>query len=272
MADDQLVTWESCRHNECIGIRLATTDWCLAHAASQDSSAFDAELKRIGTDGTIDARGVHLTAKLLQRLLEALPHQDDRPVLRAAEFKLATFQCGMRFDEAIFLGETGFWGATFQSWIGFRRVTFEGDAIFMSARFQGEALFDEATFQGDAAFDTARFEDKAVFDGATFRQTAAFSWAKFHHEAAFNQVLFEGYTEFNKPTFHDRADFNRAIFQRDTSVLLGASFEGTADFGNVAFEQTHQVGPLAARRLVLDGAVFSQRVQLEALVTDPWVG
>jgi hypothetical protein len=108
MADDQPVPWESCSHDGCIGVRLATAVWCLAHAATRDLPAFDAEFKRIGEDDTVDARGVQFATELLQRLLEALPYQDECPVLKAAQFEQATFQGGMGFDGAIFLDETNF--------------------------------------------------------------------------------------------------------------------------------------------------------------------
>jgi hypothetical protein len=169
MAHDQ---WESCGRDGCIGVRLATAVSCLAHAAIRDPAAFEAELKRIAKDGMVDARGVHLSTELLDRVLEAVPHQDDRPVLKAAQFKQATFQGGRGFEGTTFLGEADFWGATFQTWIGFKQATFRGDAIFMGARFQGEAVFDEARFQGDAAFDGAAFEDDAWFGEVTFQPAA----------------------------------------------------------------------------------------------------
>jgi hypothetical protein len=49
--------WKRCNQDDCVGIRLPTTSWCLAHAAEQAPDALDAELKRISANGTVDARG-----------------------------------------------------------------------------------------------------------------------------------------------------------------------------------------------------------------------
>jgi hypothetical protein len=49
--------WERCSQDDCTGIRLPTVAWCLAHAAEQAPDAFDAELKRISAEGSVDARG-----------------------------------------------------------------------------------------------------------------------------------------------------------------------------------------------------------------------
>jgi hypothetical protein len=141
------VSWETCSQHGCSGVRLATAACCLAHAATWDGPALDAELKRIGEDGTIDARGVYLSTEVIERVLKAVAHQGDRPSLKAAQFERATFQGGRGFEEVTLLGKVTFWGATLQDWIGFGHATFQGDAVFMSARFLGEAVFDEATFQ-----------------------------------------------------------------------------------------------------------------------------
>ena len=53
--------WARCSHDGCVGIRLVSAAWCLAHAAEQAPDAFDAELKRIGAEGTVDARGVDVS-------------------------------------------------------------------------------------------------------------------------------------------------------------------------------------------------------------------
>jgi hypothetical protein len=65
---------------------------CLGHAAEQAPDAFAAELRRIGAEGTVDARGVSINAQLLWRLLAAAPRQNDRPAFTAAQFDQASFQ------------------------------------------------------------------------------------------------------------------------------------------------------------------------------------
>ena len=63
MGGDSSVGWETCREDGCQGIRLYTGgDRCLAHADSQDR---DAELKRFAEEGSLDARGVRISAELL---------------------------------------------------------------------------------------------------------------------------------------------------------------------------------------------------------------
>jgi hypothetical protein len=178
--------WARCGHSGCIGVRLPSTALCLAHAAEQAPEAFDAELKRIGAEGTVDARGVVISAELLRQLLVAAPREDDRPAFTVA-----------RFDKAI---------------------------------FQGRARFSGASFQG-----------RAGFDGASFQDAAEFQWARFQRGAWFLQTSFQREAWFG-----------------------GASFQDTAEFDEASFERATQLGPLLARQLVLDGAVFGARMQLEA--------
>jgi hypothetical protein len=66
----------------CDAIKLSTTPWCLAHAAKDDPDAFDAELARISEEGTVDARGLLISAELLQQLLAAAPREHDRTALK----------------------------------------------------------------------------------------------------------------------------------------------------------------------------------------------
>jgi hypothetical protein len=75
------------QERECEGIRLHTGgDRCLAHPDRQDR---DAELKRLMKEGTIDARGVMISAELLESILDAAPPDEDRPSgLRLSEERL----------------------------------------------------------------------------------------------------------------------------------------------------------------------------------------
>jgi hypothetical protein len=126
MAGDQSVSRQLCTHEGCIGVRLASAVWCLAHVAEQDPAALDAELKRICIEGTVNARGVRLSNGLLNRLLDAAPQENGRPILNTARFDGATF-----VDDAVFDG-----------------VTFRGDAGFDRTIFQGDARFERATLPG----------------------------------------------------------------------------------------------------------------------------
>ena len=134
-----------------------TGDKCWAHTADTD---LDPAFKRLGEDGRLDARGVPITQELLERLLAAVPHDDQgHPVLTAAQFRGATFQ-----------GTAGFGEATFQGTADFRRATFQGTAGFFEATFQRDAIFADATFQRAAGFRSATFQRDANFRGATFQQ------------------------------------------------------------------------------------------------------
>jgi uncharacterized protein YjbI with pentapeptide repeats len=239
MASEQ-PTWTTCGQDGCIGIRLPSAAWCIAHAAEQAPDAFDAELERISAEGVVDARGVVLSADLLTRVLAAAPHQQDRPTFAAARFNRATFQGEAWFGGASFQGIAWFGGASFQREAWFEGATFQRVAWFNGASFQREAGFASTSFQRGAVFDGATFQGEAVFDRATFQGDAAFDRATFQHRAGFYRV-----------SFQDRAGFDRA------------SFQGTAGFIGASFERAALVGPLLARRLLLDGAVFGTRVQLQ---------
>src|SRR6266511_466950 len=122
MADTAVLGWEVCAEVDsdglrCGGVRLAAGDRCLAHAAGQDVVV---ELRRLSDGGVLDARGVPITSRLLDRLLDAVPRNDNnRPVLNAARFDGATFQGEAAFTSATFRGKARFDGATFQDWAGF---------------------------------------------------------------------------------------------------------------------------------------------------------
>jgi hypothetical protein len=118
----QGIDWEVCAQDEsCTGVRLPTGDKCWAHAEQEQ---LDAALKQVAEEGRVDARGVPLTADLLERMLAVAPRDDQgRPVLST-----------VRFDQARFQGEAGFATASFQD-----------EAWFTGATFQGEARFDLAT-------------------------------------------------------------------------------------------------------------------------------
>ena len=263
MAGDRPVPWEPCSRDGCGGVRLVAAACCLAHAAEQDPPALEAELKRIGEEGTIDARGVRLSAELLERILDAAPHQDHRQALKAAQFDRVIFQGEAGFDGVIFRGRAGFDGATFQGRAGFDGATFQREAAFAAASFHGRAGFDRATFRGEAVFLWATFRARAGFDGARFQGEAGFGGATFRGEAGFGRATFRREAGFGRVIFQRRAGFDGATFQRGAE-FAGATFQREADFQEATFAQARQLGPLVARQLILDGAVFSQRVQLEA--------
>ena len=76
MAEGNGIDLPTCREDGCIGIRLDAGNMCLAHADGRD---LDAELKRLGETGTIDARGVTIDTVLLNRILAAAPRGEQEP-------------------------------------------------------------------------------------------------------------------------------------------------------------------------------------------------
>jgi uncharacterized protein YjbI with pentapeptide repeats len=233
MAAAQL-DWERCNQDDCTGVRLPAAAWCLAHAAEQAPDAFDAELKRIGAEGTVDARGVVISAELFAQLLATAPRRDDQPTFTAARFDQATFQSEARFTGVSFQGEAGFDGARFQGDAGFERATFQGEAAFKGASFQGEARFRWATFQGAAWFFRVSFQGAAWFIGASFQATAWFHDASFQGGITFNKASFQGDTTFGEVSFQGMAGFDEASFQ-GVAWFGGASFQDVASFDGASF-------------------------------------
>jgi uncharacterized protein YjbI with pentapeptide repeats len=198
----------------------------------------------------------------------------NRRASRAGAWFLGTsFQGGAVFNGARFLGVAVFEGASFEGGAWFNGASFQRGAVFIEASFQGRAWFEDANFQGTTRFGRAIFQGQAVFDGATFQDEVWFVRASFQDEAMFNGASFQGEAAFPGASFQGRAWFGRASFQgrarfdeasfQNATWFGGASFQRQAWFGRASFERATQVGPLLARRLVLDDAVFGARVQLE---------
>ena len=177
MADEQ-DKWAHCMEDDCIGVQLPFTRVCIAHAVRR-SLAIDPELRRISTEGTIDARGVVISPELLEQLLAAAPQENDRPLVKRALFQQASFPGEADFSRASFQDEANFRGARFQGVALFEGAIFRGEAVFDRADFQERAWFHEARFCGVASFVRVSFERatrvgslvarELVLDGALFR-------------------------------------------------------------------------------------------------------
>jgi uncharacterized protein YjbI with pentapeptide repeats len=178
MADQIDIEWPTCDEDGCIGVRLAATPRCLAHARDEQRNL---ALKQLGETGEIDARGVPITQALLEQILSAAPRDaEDRPTFTAARFE---------------------------------RVTFKGDAVFGEAVFQGDARFLGVTIQGRARFEGATFQDTASFVGVTFQGNTGFGGVTFQGGAQFSGVIFKGPTWFHWTIFKDPAWFEGATFK-----------------------------------------------------------
>jgi uncharacterized protein YjbI with pentapeptide repeats len=253
--------WERCSQDSCIGIRLPTMAWCLAHAAEEAPDAFDAELKRIGEEGTVDLRGVPISAELLRRLLAAAPHEGTRSTFTAAQFARSTVQEGVWFAGATFHGMADFDGATFEDGAEFAGATFHRAANFSNAEFYAEAEFDGATFEDGAVFALATFHGEARFGGATFHGQAQFLMATFQDWADFAYVTFQDRAGFGSATFHDAASYDGATFQ-DWADFDGASFRRGAGFEEATFHGAASFRGATFRKWgEFDGAAFHGEVR-----------
>jgi uncharacterized protein YjbI with pentapeptide repeats len=262
-----------CEHDGCSGVPLPTTLVCLAHAEKQAPDAFHAELERIGVEGTVDCSRLTISDQLLRRLLAAAPQKDNRPVFMTAQFRQASFQDEADFGGVSFQSEAQFGGASFHGDAVFGGARFLGGAVFGGATFKRRARFSRVSFRGRVGFDWTRFEGRARFVDATFHGDAGFSETQFYGEAWFYRARFEGGARFSGTQFQGEARFTRTRFQSgawfDRTTFQGeAGFARTiycvdADFSGARFERATQFGPLLAKQLVLDSAVFSVGVQLE---------
>src|SRR5438874_791949 len=72
MAEQIADSWRECAREGCIGVQLAASRMCLAHASHEER---DSALRAIKESGVVDARGVPLTEALLMRVLAAAPRQ-----------------------------------------------------------------------------------------------------------------------------------------------------------------------------------------------------
>jgi hypothetical protein len=295
MTDQTAIDWPPCGEDGCIGIRLAATSRCLAHASDGDRNA---ALKQFGETGVLDARGVSITKGLLELILAFAPSDVfGRQSFLAIQFHRATFQGGAWFGKVTFQGRTSFDGATFQDFALFDGATFQGDASFNRATFQGDASFDGATFQGNVSFEWATFQGNVSFEWATFQGDASFDGATFRGGALFDGATFQGNARFHRATFRGDVGFNGVTFQRDAVFTLmtfqrdvgffrttfqgnawfraarfqddvlfdRATFQRGAWFALVTFEQARLFGSLLAHRgLELDDVQFARPVQIEA--------
>ena len=232
MTQETGVGWSTCGEVGCIGIRLDASWTCLAHATEEERAA---ALKLVGETGAIDARGVPVTATLLEQVLTVVPRgASGQPHIKNCWFDRATFTGNASFDRATFTGKSSFDRATFAGNASFEETTFTGDARFDGASFTGLVHFVETTFTGDARFDWATFASAAFFVQSAFSGDASFEGATFTGGAGFDETTFSGIAVFGGATFSNMVRFGRATFS-DVAVFGGATFTGNADFGRATF-------------------------------------
>ena len=169
-----------------------------APATEWNEAEFQSVLERLGAEGTLDARRVRISPQRLQRILEAAPRDpdlDDRPMLRGADFRGATFTGGASFGGATFTGGASFGGATFT-----------GDARFHETTFAGDADFDGATFTGDASFGGATFRRRVWLGPVVVAGTLSFGRTAFDEEVRLDAAAAQLFCRGTR--FGGRADLN----------------------------------------------------------------
>lgn len=143
------VDWDVCKRCEesaessDVGIRLPDGELCWGHAfeastKDPDGKAavhFKAALARLGEpEASLDARGVTVTAALLEGMLRAAGRKDNKPVLKNAQFTRANFHDpqGKKFS---------FEGVIFEGSVNFREAVFKEAADFTGAVFTAPVEF-----------------------------------------------------------------------------------------------------------------------------------
>jgi hypothetical protein len=249
--------WPVCSYygDGCVGIRIGTTAYCLAHLEYYPKN-FKAFLTSLGPGASLDLRGTQLSSEMLDRLLNAFKTDEKQPPTIG----------DARFDRVQFSGSARFNGAQFSGRALFNEAQFSADARFTGAQFSGDARFDRAQFNGNAMFGAAQyivvFKGNAVFADTQFTRDATFVRAVFDREAWFEGAQFGGDALFQGAQFAGRAGFSRAQFSENAS-FDAAQFNRDAEFNGAQFTATPSLGPLRANELVLNGASFASSVVVE---------
>jgi uncharacterized protein YjbI with pentapeptide repeats len=243
VVDDAAVPWPTCTQVEgCNGASIAAAGGCcLGHL---EESKLELELDRVKSlKVRLDARGVHIGEQLLSRILSAIRRAQTDYVKDAM------------FNKATFLQESDFSDLTEERAASFEGAVFEDEANFEGIDFGADANFERATFRKGAKFDHAIFGSKAFFENATFCAGVSFGQGtSFGARASFDHATVSGDANFEGARFGDETTFY------DTSVGSEANFSG-ATFGKGVI-----LGPLSAKRLILDRAFIPQpkRIELQA--------
>jgi len=140
-----------------------------APATEWNEAEFQSVLERLGAEGTLDARRVRISPQRLQRILEAAPRDpdlDDRPMLRGADFRGATFTGGASFGGATFTGDARFHETTFAGDADFDGATFTGDASFGGATFRRRVWLGPVVVAGTLSFGRTAFDEEVRLDAA----------------------------------------------------------------------------------------------------------
>ncbi|WP_410653082.1 pentapeptide repeat-containing protein [Amycolatopsis sp. cmx-4-54] len=261
--------WPTCVVKSCIGIRLNEHDRCLVHS---EPAVQDRYFDGIAPNSEVDLRGTELSASLIDRLLDAARSDGQRAVLGDADFAEATMET-VSFRRVEFTGHAMFDFANLNDAL-FEDVRFAGDAAFNQADFARDSMLVNVEFGGIATFQEALFRNGVTFDeGTTFMGKAWFEKAGFHGYSYFGGATFRGTAQFAGAKFADLVSFRGANFG-GAARFHGARFGGVVEFGGVSsagevdfqgaeFERVDLLGPISARKLILESAVFRRNLIVE---------
>ena len=246
--------WEPCQVPDCNAAQVRTDGECLRHV---DEAHFARYLGRMAKGGALDARGLHVDADLLERVLAAAPRAEDgRPMLRRARFDGARFEADARLENLCFAREVSFDGASFDGDVSFAGSRFEGHSRFARCRFAGPAHFDDATFATQAWFGAAAFAAGATFERVVFSGPAWFARATFDSDVWFTEADFGADATFESTQFGCHAFFTRATFSGE-ATFTDAGFANEARYDGAAFKGKGGAPQEAVRQAVWSGAALA---------------
>jgi uncharacterized protein YjbI with pentapeptide repeats len=275
--DEYEPDWEPCgwlrgrRGKRCLAVPAAGFRRCLAHL---NLAKLEEALATLEPGSGLDARGTTISADLLARIVRAVQGNGDHPIFGPVWFERAHFGAGPEYGDLLPSRiPLGFTGAEFLGEAWFSHAKFSGEAQFLGAQFRGIARFGGAEFGKHAWFGGVKFSSDAWFnDAECLGGTAGFNEAEFRKDAIFLDAEFL-YIDCKNTRFAQSANFNFATistanFRRTqfggSTAFLGTLILKDAQFYNAKFETTTQFGPLAVGKLILSGALFGQRVVIEA--------
>jgi uncharacterized protein YjbI with pentapeptide repeats len=246
------VTWDLCGEEECIGVPL-DSGVCLRHLWDTDPEAAAATLDQAYSEGSLDARGVEVSAGLFKAILERAPGSDDRPVLPRVDFERAHFTSSVRWEGVDFDDDARFVGATFA-----------GDTSFAASTFRRLASFQGARFERSVAFDTTRFERTGLFEDLTVGGDVSMARTSFAGSASFRRSRFAS-VEISEVAFLRSADFTQANFK-------GVRIAPILSVGDLLLEDVDVEGRFtleaAGTAIVLRHARFGEPATIEARWAD----
>jgi uncharacterized protein YjbI with pentapeptide repeats len=223
--------WLMCVTPDCIGARVAHSDYCVVHSVPEIRVASLAEIKRGET--CTWTRGIEIDEDLMNQIRDAASvGEDDFRTLPAMDFTSAKFRGIADFSRCVFTG-----------YVTFHLCEFDGGAEFGAARFQKGCAFSSAEIHGRAFFKAVTIAGRGYFIDLQCRGLGTFSILS-AGELDFTRACFgalatfggscSGRASFEACKFSGGAVFNG--FSVGSCSLLGATFSGGPASGTLMAE------------------------------------